>query len=85
MRSSQPVAPSPAIPLAAARRNQAVEIRFFAFADHVAKPLRDVGLREGAALRIVSSHRRVIVAIGTSRIAVAADLAAGVFVEELAR
>lgn len=73
----------PAIPLSAAPQGPAVEVCFVCLGDVAVQRLRDVGIREGAVLRIISNQRRMIVGIGPSRVAVAAELAAGVFVEEV--
>ncbi len=83
MGFSETSASESVVPLSAAPYGAALQVCFFALGERVAKPLRDVGVREGAQLRIISSHQRLIVGLGPSRIAIAADVAAGVFVEEV--
>ncbi|MBW2230690.1 MAG: ferrous iron transport protein A [Deltaproteobacteria bacterium] len=73
----------PAIPLTLVPQGPAVEVCFFSLDDHAASRLRDLGIREGAEIHIISNQQGMIVGIGASRIAIPADLAAGVFVEEM--
>ena len=72
----------PPFPLAAAAPGRPVGVRLIALPEEAAGRLRDLGIREGAVIRVVRSEGRLIVRIGESRVGVPAELAAAIFVEE---
>ena len=83
MRCARRSPRGPAIPLTAAPLGPSFEVCFFSLADGASSSLRELGIREGAVIRVISNQRRLIVGIEASRVAIPAELAAGVFVEEV--
>ena len=76
------------IPLSAASLGRDVIVAFLSLNAGAVRRLHDVGIREGCALHVVRSEGRVIVGLDGRegmRVGVPADLAAGVFVEEVLR
>jgi Fe2+ transport system protein FeoA len=83
MRRAPRTPRGPAIPLTAVPKGQVVKVCFFSLRNGAAGRLRDVGLREGSLIHLIRRAGRVIVGIEGSRVGVPADLAVGVFVQEV--
>lgn len=75
--------PSPCVPLTGTPPGSSVEVDFFALEAHEIARVRDLGIREGARLRIIQSNGQMVVGLDASRIGLPHEVAAGIFVRDL--